>query len=585
MGVGWIGESEEFTVIRCSHCGKLAPDGAKSCQQCGMPLANMSGGLPNAGPVEQKEELPAWLESLRAHERPVASGLGNNQPFTMDELVDENRMPRWMSQEHPRMSDSGSSDSLPAVGTSAQPEQDAGKPAFPASGLAAGSLIDEQSLPAWMRGTGTEQPVAGQSFSAHNLVDQQALPAWIKELGQGGQPATNEPQYGLPAQPPVTPPSTTNVPRTPAPARNEPSAPLSYGFSAHDLVDQKTLPTWMSGDAQGAGTPPQTRPVPTGSGFSAGELIDGQSVPTWMQEQPGQAKAGSTSAMGVPVNGSGQMAGMSQGTISGEGMPASTLLDTNSMPTWMREGEQGTSQPGSGMSAGSLIDKDGLPAWMREDEQSGKPQAGAGMAAGSLIDKGGLPAWMREQSGAGQPQSANAPRNEGMRVPSRPRSDTGMLAQSDEAANIFSSMLGVAASAPVIPGQAPIDNNNPGVAQMPTIQYPQQQQTPNPVIPGWQTPPQTPPQAAQPQPWQMANPAPASPTPTAYAQGSQANSLSGMQAQTSMSGQVSYPGQMASNMPGNGSALGVASGPSSASQATDTKKKGFFDSIRDFFFK
>lgn len=118
---------------------------------------------------------------------------------------------------------------------------------------------------------------------------------------------------------------------------------------------------------------------------------------------------------------------------------------------------------------------------------------------------------------------------------------------------------------------------------MPTIQYPQQQQTPNPVIPGWQTPPQTPPQAAQPQPWQMANPAPVSPTPAAYAQGYQANSLSGMQAQTSMPGQAAYPGQMASNMQGNGSTLGVASNPSNVPPSTEAKKKGFFDSIRDFF--
>src|SRR5260370_36742486 len=155
-----------------------------SCQNCGMPLVTNSASMASAGQGEQ-QELPAWLESLRAHERPVASGLGNQQPFSMDELVDENAMPRWMSQEHPRMGESGSSDAFPALAATPQPGSDPERQAFPASGLEAGSLIDEQSLPSWMRvAQDGGQPGAGQNFSANSLVDQQALPPWIKELGQ-----------------------------------------------------------------------------------------------------------------------------------------------------------------------------------------------------------------------------------------------------------------------------------------------------------------------------------------------------------------------------------------------------------------
>ena len=541
-------------MIRCSHCGKLAPAGAMSCQNCGMPLVTNSAGMASAGQGEQ-QELPAWLESLRAHERPVASGLGNQQPFSMDELVDENAMPRWMSQEHSRMAESGSSDAFPALAATPQPGSDPERQAFPASGLEAGSLIDEQSLPSWMRGAQDGgQPGAGQNFSANSLVDQQALPPWIKELGQTAPAQSAQQQYGLPQPPPITPPSAPRMPKTPQPpVRNESSAPLVQGFSAHDLLDQRALPGWMTSEEQGAGSQPQSRPVPTGSGFTAGDLIDQRSVPKWMQDQQGQAKSDPISALGVPVNGSGQMTGLGQGIEGGEGMPASTLLDMNSMPAWMREGEQGAQQSGPGMAAGSLIDVGGLPAWMRNSENT-PPNAG-------------MPA-----------QNIGQARSEGIRVPSRPRTDAGTQEQSEAAANIFASMLGVAASAPVMPGQSQTPLNNLGVAQGQPGQYPQPQVS-QASIPGWQSPQPQAAQSAQPQGWQMAG---ASPIPNAYTPGGQAGS---MPPRASMPGQASYPGLAGTNTPGTGAALGVGSNNNGQAQATDAKKKGFFDAIREFFFK
>jgi len=589
-------------VIRCSHCGKLAPAGALSCQSCGMPLANSN--VTSAGPSEQ-QELPAWLESLRAHERPLASGQGDRQPFSMDELVDEDSMPHWMRRNRSKVSESGNSDTFPALSTNAQSGAGPEEQAFPASGLAAGSLIDEQSLPSWMR-TPQEgaQPTAGQGLAAHSLVDQQALPPWIKELSQSGEmqavppmptPSARlgEQQYGLPPQAPVTPPAISRVapvPQTPpaqsytpgqsfsagdlidqrslpdwmkgaqGPGQQPQSKPVPTGpgFSAGDLIDQRSLPDWMKG-AQGPGQQPQSRPVPTGPGFSAGDLIDQRSLPKWMQEQQGQEKADPISARGVPVNGSGQMMGMGQGTAGAEGMPASTLLDMDSLPSWMREGEQGSglgmSAPG-GMSAGSLIDKSALPQWMREGEEG--------------------------QLGVGGAQSASASgytRSDGIRVPGRPRAEVNVQEQSEAAANVFSSMLGVSASTPVMPGQA--SASNLGVVQGQQVVPPQ---VSPPVMPGWQAPASSPTgQGMQAQEWRSSGRMPsagvssmASPT---YTPGGQA----GVQAPA----QRGEPQPYAGFTPNDRAALapGIGSTSSGNAQVSDTKKKGFFDAIREFFFK
>ncbi len=557
-------------MIRCSHCGKLAPAGALSCQNCGMPLAN--GGMASAGPAEQ-QELPAWLESLRAHERPLSSGQGDRQPFSMDELVDENSMPHWMRRDQPKVNESGNSDAFPVLPPGAQLGASQEGQAFPASGLVAGSLIDEQSLPSWMRNPQDgAQPAAGQSLSAHSLVDQQSLPPWIKELGQSGQVPAVPPgftqqsaparpgEYGLPPQAPVTPPAISRVAPVPQTPPMQGYAP-GQNFSAHDLIDQRELPDWMKG-AQGPGPQPSSRPVPTQAGFSAGELIDQRSLPRWMQEE-GQGKAGPISARGVPVNGSGQMMGMGQGTASAEGMPASTFIDKDSLPSWMREGEQGNA-PGmnapGGMAAGSLIDKNALPQWLRNAED-GQP----GMA-------GSQPA-----------SSPGNARGDSIRVPGRPRAEVSAPGQSEAAANVFSSMLGVAASAPVIPGQVPA--NDLGVVRGQPVPPPQVPSPPS--LPGWQSPAQSPmDRGGQAQTWRTSGQVPsmgASPAPNVYTPGGQPGMPAGMQPQANRAEQLPYSGFS----PADRAALapGIGSNSSGNAQATDTRKKGFFEAIREFFFK
>ncbi len=662
-------------MIRCSHCGKLAPKGAVSCQNCGMPLVNGGSGVTNAGQAEPQEQLPAWLESLRAHERPVSNGQENRQPFSMDELVDEDSMPSWMRQDRRKVPENGNSDSFPAipvVPTNAEAERQN----MLSNGFQAGSLIDERSLPAWMRESqgetgGGGQPGAAQNVSAHSLVDQQNLPAWIKDLSQAAQTqqsaapayqynlptqtqAPNKNPYNVPTQTPITPPTVANSPRVPqTPQAHEPPLTPIQSFSAHDLLDAQAMPSWMSG-SQGPGAPP-TRPVPIGQGFSAGELIDQRSVPQWMRDLQGQEKSDPQSALGVPVSGSGQTVGTNQGqqgTLSGEGMPASSLLeknsmpswlqgiqpggsqatgqgpsmdansrpawlqenqaggaqapqaanellDMNSMPTWMREGAQipqpsqpAAPYPAQGLPAGGLLDMNSMPTWMREGAQNGAqgPQiTDQGMAAGSLVDLNSMPAWMRN-SDPGLTGSSNAGGRPGQvparPVPSRPRNEASTQEQSEVAANVFSSMLGVAASTPTLPGQEYNFPNNMGGAQG----QPGQPQPPfqQPQPPSWQ-------QAGMPQShqgaapvWQMSDITPPS-NPNAYPPAAQAGVM----------GAMGYPQNTEqpawSYSATDRGTLGVSSGAGAGyynpnpnpgnAQNTEPKKKGFFDSIRDFFSK
>jgi hypothetical protein len=317
--------------------------------------------------------------------------------------------------------------------------------------------------------------------------------------------------------------------------------------------------------------------------MSAGSLLDMNSMPSWMRE--------------------GQLAsGAQPSQPSGQGIVAGSLFDANAAPAWMSASDQHNaqaSQPASdqGMSAGSLIDIGAMPAWMQENQQ-GQPASGQGMSAGSLIDMSAMPAWMRNadthsaaSGAAGRPgQAAARP------VPSRPRSEAVQQEQSEVAANVFASMLGVAASAPALPGQEVMPATTLGVAQgqpvppMPPVQPTQSAPQAPPSLTGWQQPPMNQyNQGAQPQAWQMSGAMPTlNPAQNAYppmgqmAPGAGAGNWAPNASAPEQPAWGGYPPAMA---PGAGVGNDANAGkayPGNA-QAPETKKKSFLDSIRDFF--
>ncbi|HLX58808.1 MAG TPA: hypothetical protein VKR83_17445, partial [Ktedonobacteraceae bacterium] len=327
--------------------------------------------------AQEQSELPAWLESLRAFERPNAPA-GGQQNFSTADLIDENALPGWMRTEQTKDISEGDSNRHPAI-----------RPA---------------SMSAPDTDSGAMHP---GGFSAHDLIDPASLPSWMHTNQQSSYPA--------------------------APA-------VSMGANDVRIYPQGTMPQQTPARSPYSETPPPL--------LSAGDLIDQQSLPGWMAGQASQSDQQ-----------------LNQATW--QGGPASHI------PAGREDNEQQ-----SGLAASSLLDMNALPAWLRENKQAqiyGNParqqeqSTSNGLAAGSLIDMNALPAWLR--SADSQPQGTTggnmpptlygAPGHiESARVPSRPRAEMVPQEQSEVAANVFSSMLGVASTAPYYPPPTPDGQQN-----------------------------------------------------------------------------------------------------------------------------
>lgn len=351
-------------MIVCNHCGKQVPAGLARCQHCGMPLSSMANR--NVG-AQGQDELPTWLESLRANERPAAPA-GGQPGFSTADLIDDNDLPGWMRGEQAREAGEGDSGKHRAIRPAAMaaPNTDAGM--MQARSFSAGDLIDPVSLPSWMN--------PGQQQSANPRVP----------TSSGGANELKVYSQGVPPQ-----------------------------FSAGDLVDRQSLPGWMSSNQQ---VPP---PSPA----------------TWQGNPPPIAPAPVNPTPINPAPPAMNPQSLQNGPQSG--LSASSLLDVNALPPWLREGQQG--QAGSSnMSAGSLIDMNALPSWLRtaDGQPQGPQQAGRNMS----------------------PQYGAAPRVESARVPVRPRAEMMPPEQSEAAASVFSSVLGVASVSPQYPASPAANQQN-----------------------------------------------------------------------------------------------------------------------------
>jgi hypothetical protein len=364
-------------VIICNRCGKQVPAGLARCQNCGMPLSSAANNSMNA---QGQGELPAWLESLRANERPGVPA-GGQPGFSTADLIDDDDLPGWMRAEQAQVGGESDSNKHPAIrpASMSAPNTDAGM-------------------------------MRAESFSARDLIDPVSLPSWMNPSQQPANPAAPTISSGaneLKVYPQGVPPQQTSG----AHPYQTSAAPL---LSASDFIDRQSLPTWMSSGQPGQPVPPPNQATWQGNPAPAAPPPVNQA--TW---QGNPAPAAPPPTWNVD---SGPQSGLS----------AASLLDVNSLPPWLREGQQAQGQPGSNnMSAGSLIDVNALPSWLRAVD--GQPQA--------------------SQAGrnAPPPLYGTSPRIESARVPGRPRAEMMPLEQSEVAANVFSSMLGVASSTPYYP--------------------------------------------------------------------------------------------------------------------------------------
>ncbi len=477
-------------MITCNRCGRQVTAGLANCQYCGMPLQgkSRSGTNPGMGTSEQSE-LPAWLESLRANERPVPPAQGQ-QNFSSADLIDEGTLPSWMRSDR---ADS-ISNKHPALRPSSMPGPNTDGDFITPKSFTASSLVDEQSLPSWMQEKlsetefSTPQPPSQQHLAASSLVQPDGMPEWMKSIQQ-------------------------QAPQSPAPFQQAGPVSQQKGVSADDLIDQQSIPPWManqnSAPSFGQGNQPafeRNTPPPRNEqhGFSASSLLDMNALPSWLRESSQERNR--------------------QG-------PEPNLPD------------QPGQTPNSNIAGASFVDVNALPEWLRSvaDQRQG----------------GSMPSQPQGVGGNPRQGSFSVPsRVENVRVPNRPRSEKEAHEESAVAANVFASMLGVASAAPNFPMQPQGGN------------FAQQQGPQN-----WQAQPQ---QGMPPQQNPMSGGAP----PTGYPGQQQGYMPGGYQGE-------GYPMRTPSGMlPPQTNTAGMSPEPTMPGQQkanTKSNKRGFLDTIRGWF--
>ena len=214
---------------------------------------------------------------------------------------------------------------------------------LPRRSINANSLIDEQSLPAWMRQDGP--PAAAtppKNIPASSLIQAESVPEWMKTLQQQPPSAAS----ARPAQSAV------------------PMSPLPSDFSAGDLIDPQSLPPWMVQQ----GEPPAAPTAPSkGQTFSASSLLDMDSLPSWMRES--DAERGTTPG-GVYGEGQAQRGTMTPQAQQWQqpGSPPSAF--PKQTPTGSPVNQiAGNSVPQNPLSAASFVDKNALPEWLRAESE------------------------------------------------------------------------------------------------------------------------------------------------------------------------------------------------------------------------
>src|SRR6266571_2985506 len=139
---------------------------------------------------------------------------------------------------------------------------------------------------------------------------------------------------------------------------------------------QSELPTWL--ESLRVNERPNS-PASEQSYFSMADLIDERALPSWMRPEnaemmekgnSGKYPAWRPASMSAPHT--------DEGIIPPEGLPARSLIDEQSLPSWVQATTGAmpvTPDRLRNFSAASLIQPDGLPDWMKSLPQSPQPFA------------------------------------------------------------------------------------------------------------------------------------------------------------------------------------------------------------------
>ena len=502
-------------VITCTNCGTVNPDTVRNCQNCRAflpaPVGKAESGVNTRAGTQDQPALPAWLESLRAGERPPVEP----KSFSPEDMREEGMVPSWMQPN--RSQDEKNSNSYPSMRSASMSAPNTDEGYAQERNISANSLIDANSLPSWMQPERPQTPQ--QNIAASSLVQPEYMPEWMKTM----QPSSST-QSSTPQQPQVP----TQQPSFPA-----------QGFSAQQLIDQQALPNWMQQEGGQRFTPPAQSPMaPTNqpdsgpggpAGFAASSLLDMNALPSWMREseRSGQEQRGPQQQAWQAPQQPAQRGPQQQAWQAPQ-------QQQSPYPSVPGNNVSGQSQGGT-LSMGSLIDVNALPEWLRSAADNPQSQQGNMEQAGN-----------RYAGPNTTPNYTFPPRAENVRVPNRPRGEAGINEGNEVAANVFSSMLGVASNAPQYPAQS----------QQPPQGYP--------GYPAGQAMGTTPMPPQQGQGMQR---------PQGYTMGQMGQQNYGQNAQ------ASYPVQQ-----GNYSGAQPNQGQMPNQGEKPAKKAGLFEAIRSFFF-
>jgi hypothetical protein len=263
-------------------------------------------------------------------------------------------------------------------------------------------------------------PAARPGFSMSELVSEEALPDWLRQASaESAQPTQRQPVPGTPGAPAYPsqqgyPPAYPPANQPPAPGYNTYNngnggyggyAPAPAGEPPLQRPDASAFPSLESAGSYQA-------PLAGGGGMPASSLLDPNALPTWLGGQQGQAA-------------SDVMRG-------GEGMRAQSLVDDAALPGWLRNEPASPVQmpaaapppaapgwgeyPAPGASVAPVVPGIAPNGYARMQPPAAPPRNGqAGFSASQLIDPAALPGWMQAQgqaaggAGAGVAQPAAAP--------------------------------------------------------------------------------------------------------------------------------------------------------------------------------
>jgi hypothetical protein len=425
----------------------------------------------------------------------------------------------------------------------------------------------QSELPTWLESLRVNErpnsPANEQShFSTSDLIDEGALPSWMRPENAEMIEKGNSGQY------PAWRPASMSAPHT-----DQGNIPPE-GFPARSLIDEQSLPSWVQGTTGAIPVTPDSQ-----RNFSAASLVQPDDLPDWMKSLP------QSSQTFVPQNNVWDAEQSSTNQVRRYTYTPDPAYNNSNPPP------QSFQNDPSGLNASSLLDVNSLPTWLREEDQLqayGSSQSGQvstgnnGLAGSSLIDANAVPGWlssydaqqpttMQSMGNTRSQPSGTAPRAGDVRVPSRPRAEIVPHEQSEVAANVFSSMLGVASSAPYFPSAGPGSqwNASSQEATMPSQGFQSGQSQP-PAGMQWNAPTQA-------------------YNPTAYQGGQQivyptGGNVSYMGPGGSSLGVQSGMAQQPPNGPGMPMGLSMA-GQQSNTNASSSKpaKRGFLEIIRSWF--